>query len=555
MTTAGNSMMRDRGFWIDCMLLLAVWLASVALVQPLGDFPLNDDWSYGLSVKQLLESGEFRPGGWTAMSLLGHALWGALFAKLGGFSFTVLRLSTLVLGFVGLVAICALARRLQLPRMLALLLALSLAFNPVYYALSLTFMTDVPFTAWITLAALCLCMHLQSRHWLPLLLGSVVCVVAILSRQLALAVPLAFALSLPLTQGLRLSVMCRALLPLALSAGALFAYDHWLEAAGRMPAMYATASAGMLDRLRHPQELVRVLGVPLGAMWAYLGLFALPALPVLLLRLRARIALLAVAMFALLTGSLWGHWMPMVGNVLVRGGIGPLTLKDTYILGLNNFASLPQAFWQTVTVAALASAAVLIATMLVAGLAACRRILAKAPRAGDAPGLFLLASALCYLVPVLLAGWFDRYLLPAVPMLLVGTFALLPASDHSQPAWRRYAAHGAALALLLGCAGYSVAAAHDYLAWNRTRWQLINGMTQQGVSAAELDGGFEFNGLMGYEPGYVAQAGKSWWWVKDDRYIASFALIPGYIPARVAVYEKWLPPSKGTVFILQRPAP
>lgn len=556
MSRTTSALPHDRRPWIDALVLLGLWLACAALVNPRGDFPLNDDWSYGLSVKHLLDSGEFRPTGWTAMTLLSHTLWGALFASAGGFSFETLRLSTLLLGFIGLCAIHRFARGLGQPRSLALLLALTLAFNPVYYALSLSFMTDVPFTVWLMLAALCLCVHLQSGRWLPLLLGTALSVVAILTRQIGLAVPLAFAVCLPLFQGLRGPVLGRALLPLAASMASLTGFEQWLEAAGRLPALYSASSAALFSQLNHPLQWLGTLWVPLCAIGAYFGLFALPVLPVLLLRLRTqpgRAAVLVLIFLALLASTLWGLWMPMGGNILARNGIGPLTLKDTYIIGLNNVTSLPLMFWQVVTVASLVSAAVLMAAILLASVAACRRLLAKAPEAGDVPGLFLLVCALCSLGPVLLVGWFDRYLLPILPLLLLGLFALLPT-----PAPRascRYTAHAAASLLLLGLAAYSVAATHDYFAWNRTRWQLLNSSTQQGMSAAQIDGGFEFNGLTGYDPGYIAIPGKSWWWVKDDRYVVTFALIPGYIPASVALYEKWLPPAQGTIFILQRPGP
>lgn len=549
----------ERTALIDGAVMLGLWIAAAALVNPLGDFPLNDDWSFGLSVQHLLDSGEFRPTGWTAMTLLSHTLWGALFASVTGFSFTALRVSTLVLGFLGVLASYVLARRLQQPRALALLLALSLAFNPVYHALSLTFMTDVPFAAWLTLAALCLCAHVQTRSGPALWLGTALCAVAILSRQLAIALPLAFALCLPLLHGLRVAVLWRALLPLAVSAAALLGFEHWLQETGRVPAMYAAAPlAAVLARLHQPLLFVQALWGTLCVAGVYLGLFALPLLPVLLMRLReirGRVTLLALGLFALLSWTLWGQWMPLGGNILARGGVGPLTLKDTYVLGLDNVSALPLGFWQALTVAGLVSASIFTAAMIVAASAAGRRLATKAAqRHGDAPGLFLLVSALVYLGAVLLSAWFDRYLLAALPLLWAGTFALLPVADaRATRRGTRAAVHGSAALLVLGFAVYSVAASHDYLGWNRTRWQLIHEITQQGVAAAELDGGFEFNGLLRYDPAYVAQPGKSWWWVQDDRYLVTFSLVPGYLPMRVALYEQWLPPRQGTVFVLQRP--
>ena len=114
----------------DLAVLAALWIAAAAIVNPLGDFPLNDDWSYGRTVRRMVEQGEYRPGGWTSMPLLTHALWGTLFCSAGGVSFTVLRFSTLALGLVGVVATYLLLVRLSGSRLLAFTGAFATGFNP-----------------------------------------------------------------------------------------------------------------------------------------------------------------------------------------------------------------------------------------------------------------------------------------------------------------------------------------------------------------------------------------------------------------------------------------
>ena len=144
----------DRSAILDAAGMALLWFAGVMLVRPGGNFPLNDDWSYGLTVRHLLATGQFHPLGWTAMPVLTHTLWGALFCLPFGFSFTALRASTLALSLVGILGVYVLARDERLPRWLAVLLALTLGFNPVYFALSNTFMADVPFTTLVVLAVL-----------------------------------------------------------------------------------------------------------------------------------------------------------------------------------------------------------------------------------------------------------------------------------------------------------------------------------------------------------------------------------------------------------------
>jgi dolichyl-phosphate-mannose--protein O-mannosyl transferase len=105
---------------------------------------LNDDWSYGQAVRNLIQSHEYQLTNWTSMPLLTQVLWGALFSLPAGFSFTALRFSTLFLSLAALMLLLLLVRSRGEPLLPGLLAPLLLLFNPVYLDLSHTFMTDVP---------------------------------------------------------------------------------------------------------------------------------------------------------------------------------------------------------------------------------------------------------------------------------------------------------------------------------------------------------------------------------------------------------------------------
>ena len=46
---------------VDILILGAIWIATVLLVWPVGNFPLNDDWAFAKTVKHLLETGTYSP--------------------------------------------------------------------------------------------------------------------------------------------------------------------------------------------------------------------------------------------------------------------------------------------------------------------------------------------------------------------------------------------------------------------------------------------------------------------------------------------------------------
>src|SRR5215212_695887 len=84
--------------------LVALHLAMIAIVQPRGEFPVNDDWAYAHSVQWLLSEGRIRLSGWVAMNLVPQTLAGGAVAALFGFSFEALRHLTQAVALLALIA-------------------------------------------------------------------------------------------------------------------------------------------------------------------------------------------------------------------------------------------------------------------------------------------------------------------------------------------------------------------------------------------------------------------------------------------------------------------
>ncbi len=68
------------------LLFVTVFILSEIIVNPSGNFPLNDDWSYSKSVNILHNEGKYNIGDWGAMTLFTNLIWGFLFTKIFGFS-------------------------------------------------------------------------------------------------------------------------------------------------------------------------------------------------------------------------------------------------------------------------------------------------------------------------------------------------------------------------------------------------------------------------------------------------------------------------------------
>lgn len=180
--------------WGERFPLLAIagfFIISCLLVSPLRNVPLIDDWTYAWSVEHLLKTGHLAVLDWSAQYPIFQTLWGAPWALLFGFSFGVLRLSTVVLAIFGCGALYLTLRELGLNRERSLLGALALAANPVFFVLSFSFMTDVPFLSMMNLAVLCYVAGIKRDQAAWLWAGGLFATAAFLSRQIGFLLPLA----------------------------------------------------------------------------------------------------------------------------------------------------------------------------------------------------------------------------------------------------------------------------------------------------------------------------------------------------------------------------
>lgn len=569
---------------IDVGLIALFWCTSSLIVNPIGNFPLNDDWAYGLTVKHLLDTGDYHPVGWTSAALITNVLWGYLFCLPAGFSYTALRLSTLFASLFGLIGTYILVRDLQGPRWVALVVTLSLGFNPIYYALSHTFMTDVCFTAIAIWAAVFFARSLKSGSDLQMFIGTLFAVAATLSRQIALCVPLAFALSVLARSPLTARAMLRAAFPLILCVTAFVTFNHWLEMSDRLPIRHDAQNQKLYELFTKLEYLItRPLATTSTAL-VYLGLFLLPTLVLsaknILGTHRGRATVLIAAGILVLVGgplvlAHYGHaaltpvvvpdnifldgnviLMPIAGNVLDPSGIGPLTLRDTYVLHLNHMPALPIVFWIAVTVSGLIGAMLLIAKLSVFASDLIPRLLRRR-LIGDseAVGVFLLLCGSIYLLPLLGGGFFDRYLVPTTPFFAAGIVGITGKFGDFPVTGGTKILRTAAFALLAAFSVYAIGSTRDYLAWNRVRWEALQDLMHDGhIDAEEIDGGFEFNGLHFYDPNYQLHfnSDKSWWWVHGDMYEIGFGPVPGYTVIKEYTYLHWLPMHEQKIVVLRK---
>jgi len=553
-----------------CVLaILAVFSAITILVNPLGDFPLNDDWAYGWSVRHFLETGEFRLSDWAAANLFTQVVWGALFCRVFGFSFTVLRFSTLVLAAIGTLALYGLLRELRIAPRSALVGTLTLALAPIQLQQAHSFNNDVPSSALLVVAAFLLLRGLLRESPLATAAGLATGFLAVLTRQSNVVLFAAYGLSLLVARGLRPATLVKAILPGLAALSLHLGYVHWLSVHDRKPLLYDLQVRMLWSTLASdPRTIAATYVGNLSVLLMYAGLFLLPLLvycvaveqprraPHRTLTLVVVAALVGVSLLTLRVQ------MPLLGNTLLAVGLGPPAAPGNDA-GLSRIEHLVVDFgWKVATVAAVAGVALL--ALRFAALAA-RVIDPHVPPKARASAILIMAGLAFYVAGI--AGvprdyLFDRYLLPflafAIPAISLAAHPvrLLDPVPPREPARLSRASGFLVFVPLLAMAWYAVVTVHDYMASHRVRWRAIDALVHsEGVPLTEIDGGFEFSGwnrgnrFETCSPGRDRSEfeGRAQWkdfdciWEAGRRepYAFSFTERPGYNLVAVQDYFSW----------------
>jgi 4-amino-4-deoxy-L-arabinose transferase-like glycosyltransferase len=463
---------------------LAALAAAALYIGVSGDFPLDDDWAYALSVKHLLAGDGLVIPDWASPTLAWHAAWGALWSLAAGFSHAALRLSTLALAGLG-AFFFSLYRRDDTPQP-----ALALVFNPLFLLLSFTFMTDVPYLAWSLLALLLYLRAAEKDSAALWLAGSAAAALAYLVRQTGVFLPAAALVFLYLRGRLNLR---RALLPAALPAAVIVDHQFWYMAVhGPTWAGEAAVRGGTLAGLAKPLRFLLEFYLRGAASALYLCLFTLPFAVRALGRARLPdkkdfiLAALAILPFLALKGA-----MPYYPGVIRETGLGvpAMGFAAEQLFKASGLFGSP-VFWGLLALAAFGGLLFWTAN----------RAALKEELRSDGTLLLALAAAPQLAAAAAFSVFFDRYLLAALPAALAlawgASLRLAPEPQRGQAR-----AGWAALALL---ALWSVAGTADYMAWNRAKAGLAAQAAKLGIEARAFYNGFDRYGELFYEENMAA---------------------------------------------------
>ncbi|KKW42748.1 MAG: hypothetical protein UY92_C0004G0084 [Candidatus Magasanikbacteria bacterium GW2011_GWA2_56_11] len=518
------------------LLLIVLFAVQFFFVSPAGEFALNDDWVHAEMIRHWVETGELKMNPFTGPTLHWLILLGALAAKIGGFSFTLLRLTTLAFTLALILLTYYFLHRVTRRQDLAFIGALLVWLNPIAYNLSFTYMTDIPALCLLTgsLFAYHRAFSGDGARWLCV--GSLAAVLGFYTRQTNLMILAAAGIAALLWYQNRFSrrqILFGFGLPLAIWAAVYL----WLAAKNLLPAGGSLHFiSGIRPALSHGAWWIWYLLIYSGLFFLPLILGAITARPrdKKLPALAAGTVMLALAVMIFIRTE---RLFPYAPNMIHAFGLGPMAgvLRGDFVPLFTDFARLT-----------LTAAGALGAGWLVQFLSA-RRATPPALR-------FVWLSLALLSAPILLFQSFDRYLLPLLSLLAA---LVLYRLREQQFRPLGYVALGAVLALY---AVFSLSQTAFYLAWNETRWRLADSVLSAGTPAAMIDGGYEWDGWHSYWEAQASGRKKgpvgSPWWIRylivnnTEEYVVSASPLESYTVLRAESVPGWNPNRR--LYLLQR---
>jgi hypothetical protein len=531
--------------------LVVVWTAMVVIVEPRGDFPLADDWNYAASVRTMLTEHRYAPSVYTEAALVAQAMYGALVCSIFGFSFTTLRLSTLVLGWCGGVSLYVLARAAGARHGVALVCALFAITSPLYFVLSSTFMTDIPFFAFGSAGVAAIAVAIRSGRRGLFFAGVVLIALATITRQVGLVLAAACAAGCFSSGRLTPKHVLYSALPLAGAGAAFGAYYVYLRITPAPETLLMFREQQVIDLIT-TSGIAFARRVAMGAIatFLYVGLAVAPCAIVIELNAhrgagaqpaRARwmwIAGCAAAVMILF----WrlDKFLPVTGDFLTVSGIGGLTLA-----GAESLPRVGTSARVALTMIAVVTGVWILARCFDDVRSMARALLRDGRLTADMSVRLICLAAIAIYIPLIVPLWvYDRYLIPVICLTLI---AVAPANG---PRLNRRAGIAAALLIALQAA-VSVAGTHDYLAWNRARWQAAADWAGSGRAMDLFDAGREVNAWVSYDADESLDRARTIWNREHATVRLAFACEPGATVVREYPYPTWLVPGGRSLCLMQ----
>ena len=557
----------------DLLIVFIFLLFFEILINPVGEFPLGDDWSYSKRVFNLVEMGTIESPHWGGSLFITQLFWGAAFCKVFGFSFTILRISEIISLFFCVVVFYAVIIRITKSRRSTFFATLIFALNPIIIYQSNTFQPDIPYTLLVILSVFFFLEYITENRLRVYFLGLTFAFLATLLKETGISIVLAFALCFFLFNEAKSRSVIARTFPIVLL---FFVFvpliiNNVIDGGDNIQMQIFINSVLNLEFETLRRFVFYAINTSLS-----LGLFLSPiAIPAAIsvsrvvaskrhLKFLTLILMIYVVLILLKThlrsqtGLQGGgiEYLPFSGNSIYDLGMGPIVMTGILQNDILEFPKLGKYLWLSIS---LIGATGFISFLYLFILMIKEHLDVKGDKTDYTviAGIFSVIISVVYLFPILFVYANSKYLTAVIPFGFIATISSIEFLGEKYGI-SNLTNYNVAIVLALPLILFGVLATHDYLSFNRTKWEALNYLTDtEKISVEKIDGGFEFNEwhlshLYTWNMTNDPNKKGRFWPVVDDEYIVTVIEIEGYNVYKEYKYKKWLPPGKYSIYILKR---
>ncbi len=496
------------------LVFLIIFVSELIILSPNFNFPLNDDWTQGLSIYHFnLNKELFYPAWFSAFNYV-PIIFGIILSSIFGFSFAVLRSGNLVVSFVIIYLFYLFLRYNNISKLNSFLFSLLLWFNPIFFYLSYTFMGDQIAFLFLLISIFLYQISYNKQSYKYIFLASIVSLLGIFTRQFIVFLPAIAFLCFFFSRKFDKKKVLLAFLPsLVLLMGIYYIVNYFGFAPQEVSARFVPLK--LIPRTIVFNAINYILLLSLFFIPVTLGIINLENIKRIISRKNLVLIIILISGFVL-TVFYKKFQFPKMGNIINLYGLGP---SKSIMQGdiVSNPGSLDLFFINLILV--------FLSIFNILYLYENRKIVFGYIKKNAFVFIFLLI----YLLLILPIMSFDRYLLIIFPFLILLCALIIEKQNFSKRIF---------VILLLIQIIFVFIETRDYLLWNKTRWDMGRDLLSTS-NIKDIEAGYEWNGWNLYRLSENEPLGKftpTWapWYVKQIsknhqmKYIISFSELGGY---------------------------
>lgn len=161
------------------------------LINPWGEYAVNDDWDFFLHVRQFLQD-DFYKNSLIDSAFISQGFIALVWSKIFGFSFSALHSLTILFTVVFVLGVYKILSHFSVSNQAKTITLLSLLFNPIIFHSSYSFMTEVYCLTFMVWSVYSFLVFLENSKYSHLALASIFALLSTLVRQFGVVLFVAF---------------------------------------------------------------------------------------------------------------------------------------------------------------------------------------------------------------------------------------------------------------------------------------------------------------------------------------------------------------------------